>query len=117
MSTYFRAISLVGSALEPIPFQELFDGRLEKFGIHEDKPENSEKRSRLYDGKNYIWVFDDGGDADFACFGLNDPTHILDTIGKLFNVRIFSEHEPEYHGFATYEEWEAALSSEPEEQV
>jgi hypothetical protein len=66
-------------------------------------------------GKNYLWVFNRGGDAYFAryCLRANDTTHILDSIAETFNVRIVDEYDPKYHGFATQEEWDAAWSSEP----
>jgi hypothetical protein len=92
---------------------------LEKFGITElVHAETNEQHRCLCDGDdNYIWFYDDGaGVTGFTCYALlcNYPIHILHSIADLFNVRILSEHDPEYWGFATWEEMDAAFSKKEE---
>ena len=57
MSTDYRL-------LRKVPACDLFDGRLEEFGVREHvKPEATTEKSRLLtDGRNYLWVYiDDEG--------------------------------------------------------
>lgn len=53
---------------------DLFDGRLEKFGVREDisADETSERARGLTDGRNYLWVWiDDAGVVSgFTRYGL-----------------------------------------------
>ena len=35
-----------------------------------------------------------------------DPRHIIKAIEQAFDTEIFSEHEPQFWGFATQEEWD-----------
>jgi hypothetical protein len=64
--------------------EELFDGRLEKWGIFEatkDKKVVPDKRC-LADGENYVWVFscEDGMISGISIYGLYDPYDILKAI-------------------------------------
>jgi hypothetical protein len=57
MSTDYRLIRKVAA-------WEVFDGRLEEFGVHEHvEPDTTIEKTRLLtDGRNYLWVYiDDDG--------------------------------------------------------
>jgi hypothetical protein len=89
---------------------ELFDGRLEPFGVREHVNEETTETSRcLTDGPNYVWmvVDEDGFVYALKAFGGNAPAKILNAVAEDFNTDIVSEHEPQFWGFETQEEWEA----------
>lgn len=110
MSTDFRP-------QKSIPMSDLFDGRLEPYGIreHVDSDWTSvDKRCLFDDGDNHLTIYAD--DAGFvACMSrygaFNNPGHILGTIANIFETDVFSEYEPEYWGFSTQEEWDNARRS------
>ena len=91
--------------------RDLFDGRLEKFGVREQPtPETTEKSKCLTDGPNYLWVYinDAGFVGRFTRYFPNGaPGKILNAIAQAFDTDIFSEYEPQYWGFDTQEEWDA----------
>ena len=91
--------------------RELFDGRLKKFGDREDM-EPTEGVRWLTDGReNYlcVWVNDAGCVLEFTKYAwCGDPNHILAAVAEAFETEIFSEHEPQCWGFATWEEMEAS---------
>jgi hypothetical protein len=95
---------------EMILATELFDGRLRKYGILRrfvPGATNNEKRC-LTDGVNNLWVFvnDDDSVVRFTRYlPSGDPSKILDVIQNAFKTRIYSEHQPQYWGFETEEEW------------
>jgi hypothetical protein len=105
--------------LRPIRFADLFDGTLEPFGVrghHNDECTN--QRRCLTDGNNYLWACAD--DAGFVIsltrYALNGaPGKILSAIAEAFDVDIVSEYEPQYFGFETQEEWDAAEAKQAEE--
>jgi hypothetical protein len=86
---------------------ELFDGRLMKFGCREHG-QGSEFSRCLTDGQeNYLFVcIDDAGrGVEFTSRGsCNDPHHILTAIAEAFDIQLFSEGEPKFWGFQTWEE-------------
>jgi hypothetical protein len=91
---------------------ELFDGRLEQFGVREHVCESTTRKERyLTDGRNCMWVYiDENGHLDqLTRRGANAPTKILGAIATAFDTEIFSEYEPQFWGFNTQEEWDAAL--------
>jgi hypothetical protein len=49
-------------------------------------------------------------------YGINNPTKILQAIAEAFDTDIFSEHEPQFWGFHTQEEWDAAWGVPTKEQ-
>lgn len=50
-----------------------------------------------------------GSVSRFSAHGLKgQPGKIVDAIGAAFDTHIFGEHDPQYWGFNTQEEWEAA---------
>jgi hypothetical protein len=90
--------------------RDLFDGRLEKFGVREQATAEATETSKcLTDGRNYLWAYVD--DAGFvSCvtrYAGNAPSKILDAIAQTFDTDIFSEYEPQYWGFDTRVEWDA----------
>jgi hypothetical protein len=42
-------------------------------------------------------------------YGANCPNHILGAIADEFDTEVFSEHEPQFWGFETQAQWDAAL--------
>jgi hypothetical protein len=103
--------------------RDLFDGRLEKFGIRGVAPDRApndgqdndlwalltsqdEHSKTLTDRKgNYLWVWidDDGSVAMFTSYGRNDSDAILAAVAEAFETEIFSEHEPQFWGVLTNE--------------
>lgn len=94
-----------------IPAADFFDGRLAVFGVSEHVNENTTERSRcLTDGNNCMWVYidDNGRVSDVTRYAPGGaPGKILNAIAEAFDVDIVSEHEPQFWGFATQEEWDA----------
>lgn len=111
--------------------RDLFDGRLAKFGIlecvtpQEDQAPNDDQlvlwvddvwelltlqddhNRTLVDALgNCVWVYidDHGSVVEFTSYGCNDPDAILAAVAEAFETEIFSEHEPQFWGFETFEE-------------
>ena len=109
MSTYYLALT-------PVPMADLVGDRLKKHDIRENivKGESNRKQKCLTDGTNFVWAYANrkGFVTDFTRYGGNSPYRIFDAICEEFGVRIVSEHEPEFFGYETYEEWEAAWAEE-----
>ena len=106
MSTDYRP-------LEKVQACDLFDGRLEAFGVRERiKPdETTEQRRCLTDGRNYLWVYinDDGQISFFTrYFPGGNPGKILKAIAEACDTDIVSEYEPQFWGFETQEKWDAS---------
>jgi hypothetical protein len=97
---------------EKVTARDLFGGKLENRGIREHlSPDTDEERRCLTDGRNYLWVYisEDGLVFSLSRYFPNGaPDKILRAIAETFDTQIFSEYEPQYWGFATQEEWEAA---------
>jgi hypothetical protein len=87
--------------------RELFGGRLEALGIHEHMTSN---RRCLTDGDDYVWVYmsHDGSVSCLKAYAPRETSKIVDAISRLFEIDIYGEHEPQYWGFATHEEWDVA---------
>ena len=103
-----------------VPACDLFDGRLEEFGVREHvKPEATTEKSRLLtDGRNYLWVYiDDEGfvhclnprASRIRYFPNGAPGKILNALANVFDTDIVSEYEPQFWGFDTQEEWDACM--------
>jgi hypothetical protein len=116
-------------SIQSIRGRELFDGRLEQFGVYEHIAERRKDTARLIDcgsrcltdGNNYLWVLiDTEGDVyGFIRYGLNAAGKILEAIARAFATDIVSEYEPQYWGFKTHEEWDAwrdKLAKEADEE-
>ena len=90
---------------------DLFGGRLATFGIQEHVSSDTSERNRcLTDARNYLWVYltEDGFVGCLSRYGANAPGKILAAISETFETDVFSEYEPQYWGFDTQEEWDAA---------
>jgi hypothetical protein len=112
MSTYFKLSKTVSAA-------DLFGGELEKFGVREHiAPATNETSRCLTDGRHYLWVYltDDGLVSWLSSYFPNVPIKILDAIAEKFETEIFSEHEPQYWGFDTQEEWDTATKDIHDQQ-
>jgi hypothetical protein len=108
--------------LKQLRFSDLFDGRLEPFGVRDRlvPGETTELSRCLTDGRNYMWVYSDdcGFVTTIARYGCNAPAKILRAISEEFDTDIVSEYEPQFYGFDTQEEWDACndkIASEYEE--
>jgi hypothetical protein len=113
------------SPLKKVRACDLFDGRLDEFGVREHvKPGATSKKTRLLtDGCNYLWVYinDDGFVGSFTRYFPNgDPGKILNAVAEVFDTDIVSEYEPQYWGFDTQEEmraYEEKMSKAADEQL
>ena len=79
--------------------------------LQDPRVHSLERFSRcLTDGRNYLWVYltEDGFVGCLTRYGANAPGKILAAISEAFEIDVFSEHEPQYWGFDTQEEWDAA---------
>ena len=92
-----------------ITMEELFDGRLERFGIYEKviKGETSSDRRLLRKGCNGLWIYGDEFVSTFEYCG-NSTASIVNTISDTFDTRVVSDCEPQFWGFETEEEWDRA---------
>jgi hypothetical protein len=97
--------------LGQIAVADLLDGRLLAYGIKEHR--NPDGQLCLFDSMNYVHVHagDEGQVGGFSRYGGNNASYILGCISEAFGVRIVSEYEPEYWGFATQEAWDAAMAA------
>jgi hypothetical protein len=115
MSTDYRLLKEVKAC-------ELFDGRLQEFGVREHVNDNTGESNRcLTDGRNYLWLLitDDGFVGCISRYGGNAPGKILRAITEAFDTDIVSEYQPQFWGFDTEEEWDAAeaeIAKESEER-
>jgi hypothetical protein len=108
MSTDYRFLS------QRVLADQLFDGRLERFGIREHVNTNTSSTRRcLTDNRNYLWVHikDDAEISSITRHAGNTSSKILSAIAETFDVEIVSEHDPRFWGFETQEEWDAAMKA------
>jgi hypothetical protein len=107
--------------LNNVPANELFDGRLEEYGVSEHtNPEETTETFRCLTDHccNYLWVHvgDDGFVAGLTRYAPNgNPSNILEAIAEICDTQIVSEYEPQYWGFDTQEEWDAWSEKESRE--
>lgn len=99
--------------LKKVQACDLFDGRLEAFGVREKivADETTEGKRCLTDGRNYLWVYvnDDGLVSSLTrYFPGGAPGKILNAVAEACDTHIVSEYEPQYWGFDTQAEWDAA---------
>jgi hypothetical protein len=108
MSTDFAPVKKIAAC-------DLFDNRLEEFGVREHiKPdETTETKRCLTDGRNYLWVHigDEGLISCISRYGANAPGKILSAVAEAFDTDIVSEYEPQFWGFDTQGEWDAAMEN------
>lgn len=100
-----------------ITLKELFDGRLESYGVREYKVEgrSSDQFRVLTDGTNRLAVYADGVVKIIKRCGTNNENRILNAIADEFETEIYSEHSPQYWGYKTQEEWDAAEEAHNEQ--
>ena len=101
----------MSTAYRPLPdilFVQLFDGRLEKYGIKEEIVANSEEGTRYLVGcDGFLRVHrQKDGTCDFTQRGFL-PWSIFDALAEEFEIELVSEHDYRYWGFSTEEEWDA----------
>jgi hypothetical protein len=106
------------ATLKSVSAQELFDGRLEAYGVREHTEHTTDRKRLLTDGRNGLWVYiDDKGRVSsltrYASCGA--PGKILQAIADAFDTDIVSEHDPRYWGFDTQEEWDAYMAQKSKE--
>mgnify|MGYP001825828543 CR=1 FL=1 len=93
---------------ENILMNELFDGRLEQFGIFESLVEGgrAEDLRILEEGTNHVLVIgDDRVNLITTSFARGSSGKILAAIALVFDTNIWSEHEPQFWGFETDDKW------------
>jgi hypothetical protein len=114
MSTYY-------GLRKSIKADELFDGRLEAFGVREEvRPEGTADRYPPYmkvkevryltDGRNSmeVVVYENGvPDVTVRNLWCAPEKEIFHAIAEAFDTDIVTEHQPEFWGFDTQEEWDA----------
>src|SRR4051812_49869881 len=96
--------------LSKIPFVQLFDGRLEKYGVREKKYSNTTKNYRYLvgrDGVLAVYREKDGGCSFTRLCFTPVPWTVLDALAEEFKIEIVTEHQPQYWGFSTEQEWDA----------
>ena len=91
-----------------IQMAELFDGRLESFAVKEMiiADQTSDNLRYLSDGKNRMPVHGNQVVKVFTRYGSNCPNRILSAISAAFETHIFSEHDPQFWGFNSHDEWD-----------
>ncbi len=106
---------------DKIIIEELFDGRLEQFGIREKivKGYTSTNFRYLTDwSKTYIRVYGDELVDSFTWHIPNPPKGrprmVLAVIEKVFDTNIYSNIEPQFWGFETVDEWKSDWGEEYE---
>ena len=90
-----------------LSIEKIFDGRLERLGVHETFVAEAKPEWRcLTDGNNVLWVEGDGKIDNLLGFGmLNATEKILTAIEEAFDAQIFSEHQPQFWGNETENVW------------
>jgi hypothetical protein len=106
-----------------IPFAQLFDGRLEKYGVYETIRSDSTEQIRYLVGRDGVLEAyrEENGNSSFArpCFA-PIPWAVLDALVEEFEVELVCEHDPRYWGFATEKEWhdwQDQLANEEEDHL
>ena len=107
MSTSYRLETDSYRLATDIRAQDVFDGRLGKFGVREQLTSvTTATRKCLTDGRDYLWVsIDDAGLVDIR---IGIPTgKILNAIEDAFDNDIVWEYEPQFWDFNTEDELDA----------
>jgi hypothetical protein len=100
------------ATLNKVHITDLLDGRLEEFGVreHVHPTETTATHKCLTDGRNFLWAYGDksGFVSVITRYAGNAPGKILGAIAEVFDTGIVSEYEPQFWGFDTQEQWDAA---------
>jgi hypothetical protein len=92
--------------------RDMFGKQLKKYGIREARTRDNDERKRvLTDGRHRLVVCmsEEGVVEALIVYGTYQPVEILDAICETFGTEIYTEHDPQYYGCDTQEEWEAAM--------
>jgi hypothetical protein len=122
MSTYY-------GLCKRIKADELFDGSLEVLGVREEvRPEGAADRYPPNMNVREVRYLTDGSDSMEVIVWQNGHANlevrdlwcapekkIFHAIAEAFDTDIVSEHQPEFHGFDTQEEWDAHVKRIHEE--
>jgi len=112
MSTDYRILKTVLAA-------DLFDGRLEEYGVREHRNEHTNDRARmLTDGRNFLWLYvGDAGEVEYMVRYMpnGNPGKILGVIADAFDCDIVSEYDCRFYGFESEEEWNTAMQQMEQE--
>ena len=66
----------------------------------------------LTDGTNYVWGSGDEYGKLLFLTGSGNLNLILAAMSDVFGTEVISEHEPQFWGYKTMEEWEQAKRTE-----
>jgi hypothetical protein len=114
MSTDYRPIPA-------IPFNQLFDGRLDKYGVREKAdPDTTVRRRYLVGGDGVLEAYkNDDGTSSFSRRSFTPvPWAVIDALTEEFETELVSEHDHRFWGFATKEEerdWHDQMAKEAED--
>jgi hypothetical protein len=106
-----------------IPFAQLFDGRLDKYGVREKIGEYSTETARQLKGCDCVLqVFrEEDGSCTFTCSNFRPlPSAVLEALIEEFAIEVVSEHDYRYWGFSSEEKWNAVnekLAKESEDKL
>jgi hypothetical protein len=114
-------MSMQFMSLKKIRLADLIDGRLKAHGVYENMEADGITKNRrcLTDGSNYLYA--DGDEDGFVTTFMlyrgrwDSVGHILWAISETLSIQIVSQYAPEFWGFATQDEWDAALDGGNEE--
>ena len=101
MSTSYRPIPA-------IPFTELFDGRLDKYGVREKAHADSTLRKRYLLGSDGVLEAyqNDDGTSSFSRRSFTPvPWTVINALTEEFGIELVSEHDHRYWGFANEKDW------------
>ncbi len=102
---------------DEILIKDLFDGRLESFGIREAITDETTSTARcLTDGRNQLWVYGNEEVDIVRRPGFASMGKILAVIAEIFETYFYSEHEPEFWGFESQAECDDAWYAIHKEQ-
>ena len=114
MSTDYRPIPA-------IPFNKLFDGRLDKYGVREKaNPDATVRRRYLVGSDGVLEAYEnDDGTSSFCRRSFTPvPWAVMDALTEEFETELVSEHDHRFWGFATKEEerdWHERMAKESED--
>ncbi len=105
-------MSTAYKSLKTISFEELFDGRLQKYGIQERQTVAATDVSRCLVGSDgLLWVYRNaGGEPCFVRYAGNVAESIRIAIAVEFDTEVVSENDYRYWGAESSEAYEEALN-------
>lgn len=90
-----------------ITMEKLFNGRLEAYGVHEDKDEgaSSYQYGVLTDGTSCVEIYAHFTVHLIRSCGTNNEEHILSAIASEFETKIYAECSPQFWGLEGDQGW------------